>query len=113
MFALPRQRRFSRWLHNPRINVQKIYSLIIQSALSQWGGPELYLSLDTTMLWNEFCIMSICVVYRGRAVPVGWRVLAHPSSSVKFETYKILLNSVARILAKKVVHCIACRPWVC
>lgn len=37
VFAQSHQRRFSRWLHNPRINVQKLYSALIQAALSSWG----------------------------------------------------------------------------
>lgn len=61
----------------------------------------LYLSLDTTMLWNEYCIIRVSVIYRGRAVPVGWRVLAHQSSSVAFEEYKNLLSRVARLLPKE------------
>ena len=31
--AQSKQRRFSRWLHNPRINVQRLYSPLIQFAL--------------------------------------------------------------------------------
>jgi len=39
-FAQSHQRRFSRWLHN-RINVQRLYSPIIQAALSKWGSQEI------------------------------------------------------------------------
>lgn len=35
-FAQSKQRRFSRWLHNSRINVHRLYSPLIQVALSQW-----------------------------------------------------------------------------
>ena len=33
-FAQSHQRRFSRWLHNSRINVQRVYSPLIESALA-------------------------------------------------------------------------------
>ncbi|MBD2309766.1 hypothetical protein H6G17_30590 [Chroococcidiopsis sp. FACHB-1243] len=84
-FAQSHQRRFSRWLHNPRINVQRLYSLIIHIAMSQWGEQEIVLIEDTTMLWNRYCLIRVSVRYRGRAVPVTWRVMEHKSSSVSFE----------------------------
>jgi hypothetical protein len=34
VFAQSHQRRFSRWLHNPRINVHKLYSYLIKFALA-------------------------------------------------------------------------------
>ena len=81
-YAQSTQRRFQRWLHNPRINVARLYSPLIQATLAGWQDEVLYLSLDTSCLWNQDCIIRISVVYRGRAVPVGWRVIAHNSSSV-------------------------------
>jgi len=51
------QRRFQRWLYNPRINVQRLYSPLIQGVLAQWQEEVLYLSLDTTTLWNQYCII--------------------------------------------------------
>jgi hypothetical protein len=35
------------------------------------------------------------VVYRGRAIPLVWAVLEHPSSAVAFEVYKNVLNKAA------------------
>ena len=98
VFAQSRQRRFSRWLHNPRINPQKLYSPVIAHALSQWNHPELLLILDTSMLWNRYCLVRVCVQYRGRAVPVAWRVLEHGSSSIAFAEYRQLLARVHRLL---------------
>lgn len=70
-FAQSRQRRFSRWLHNSRINVHRLYSPLIQAALSGWEQSVLYLSLDTSMLWNQYCMIRVAVVTLGRAVPVA------------------------------------------
>jgi hypothetical protein len=50
------------------------------------------------MLWDEYCLIRICVVDLGRAIPVGWRVIKHKSSSVKLETYQDLFNRVAKLL---------------
>ncbi len=97
-FAQSHQRRFSRWLQNERINVQRLYSPIIQIALQEWGSEEIVLIEDTTMLWNQYCLIRVSVRYRGRAVPVVWRVIEHKSSSVSFEVYKQLLRRGSRLL---------------
>src|SRR3954468_23486838 len=73
-YAQSTQRRFARWLQNPRVEVQARYGPLIQQALAQWGKHTLYLALDTSMLWNRYCIARISVIYRGRAVPVVWQV---------------------------------------
>ena len=77
VFAQSHQRRFSRWLHNPRINVQKLYSSLIQAALNRWNLSSITLIEDTSMLWNEYCLLRLSVQYRGRAVP---KVLASDST---------------------------------
>lgn len=43
-FSQSKQRRFSRWIHNPRINPQRLYSPLIQAALKDWAEEVLYLS---------------------------------------------------------------------
>lgn len=96
--AQSRQRRFSRWLHNSRINVHSVYGAIICKAVKDWKQEVMVLILDTTMLWNEYCIVRVCVEYRGRAVPMGWRVLRHKSSSVSLEVYRPLLRRVSRLV---------------
>ena len=45
------------------------------------------------MLWEQYCVMRISVIYRGRAVPLVWQVIEHASSSVAYETYRGLLDS--------------------
>jgi hypothetical protein len=72
---------------------------LIQQALAEWGENVLYLALDTSMLWNKYCIIRISVVYRGRAVPLVWTVVEHASSAVSFEMYKNLLNKAAVLLS--------------
>ncbi|MGD2207752.1 MAG: transposase [Anaerolineae bacterium] len=97
-YAQSTARRFKRWLDNGRIQVHKLYGPLIQQALAEWGENTLYLALDTSMLWNQYCIIRISVVYRGRAVPLVWTVLEHRSSAVAFEMYKNLLNRAALLL---------------
>jgi hypothetical protein len=104
-FAQSHQRRFSRWLHNPRINAHRLYSPLIQAALSGWGVPAITLIEDTSMLWDEYCLIRLSVQYRGRAVPIVWRVIRHGSSSVGFGVYQAMLKRTARLLPDGVSVC--------
>jgi hypothetical protein len=97
-FAQSTQRRFARWLHNPRIPPTLLYRPLIAAALADWQEPVLYLSLDTTLLWEQFCIIRLAVVYRGRAILLTWRGLEHRSSSVTFLSYRDLLEKIAPVL---------------
>lgn len=98
IFAQSHQRRFSRWLHNPRINVQKLYSPLIATALAAWGEPCITLIEDTSMLWDEYCLIRLSVQYRGRAIPLVWRVIRHGSSSVSFEGYPAMLKRASGLV---------------
>jgi hypothetical protein len=97
-YAQSTQRRFARWLQNPRVAVQALYAPLLQEALTTWGDHTLYLALDTTMLWNRYCVIRLSVLYRGRAIPVVWQVLEHGSSSVAYEAYAALLDAVPPLL---------------
>jgi len=97
-YAQSTQRRFRRWLANRRIEVAPLYGPLIQQALQDWGTHTLYLALDTSMLWNQYCLIRLSVVYRGRAVPVVWDVIEHGSSSVTHAAYAALLDAVPALL---------------
>ncbi|MGD1949696.1 MAG: transposase [Leptolyngbyaceae cyanobacterium] len=101
-YAQSRQRRIRRWLGNPRINVHRLYKPVIQSALADWEDPCVYVSLDTTQFWDEYCLIRLAVVHRGRALPLAWRVLEHSSASVAFSEYQEVLIHAARYLPKGV-----------
>jgi len=98
VYAQSSVRRFARWLENSRIDVHALYGPLVQHALAEWEHQVLYLALDTSMLWNTSCLVRISLVYRGRAVPLVWTVLEHPSSSVAYEVYKGLLDQVEQVL---------------
>jgi Transposase DDE domain len=97
-YAQSTQRRFRRWLGNRRIEVAPLYGALIAQALQDWGAHTLYLALDTAMLWNQYCLIRLSVVYRGRAVPIVWEVIEHGSSSVPHAAYEALLEAVPALL---------------
>jgi hypothetical protein len=94
VYAQSSVRRFARWLENDRIDVHALYGPLMQQALAEWGNQLLYLALDTSTLWNTYCLVRIAIVYRGRAVPIVWKVLDHPSSSVAYDVYKDVLDTI-------------------
>lgn len=96
--AQSHQRRFRRWLSNRRIDVSGAHHALVRQALCEWKQERLYLSLDTTVVWNCFCIVWVGVVYRGRTVPIAWRVVAQSSSSVRLWTIQRVLRQAQRIL---------------
>lgn len=97
--AQSHQRRFRRWLSNRRLDVASAHHALVKQALSGWKNERLYLSLDTTLMWNCFCIVWVEVVYRGRTVSVAvgewWR---NPCSTVRLWTIQRVLRQAARIL---------------
>ena len=94
------QRRFARWLNNKRIDVHSLYAPLIQEALTGWGKAPFYLALDTTLLWDRYCMICLSVIYRGRAVPLVWQVLEHGSAQVAFRVYRPLLQRAAALLPR-------------
>jgi hypothetical protein len=62
--------------------------------LAEWGPHTVYVALDTTLWWNQYCVLRISLIYRGRAVPLVWEVLEHGSSRVAYAAYADLLEAV-------------------
>lgn len=97
-FAQSHQRRFRRWLSNRRVDAMATHHVVMRQALSQWVKGRLYLSLDTTMVWNCFCIVWVGVVFRGRTIPVAWQVVPQSSSTVRLWTVQRVLRQAQRVL---------------
>jgi len=95
------QRRCRRWLGNGRIDSESLYGPLVLWAMQQWQKPghALHLALDTTVLWNRFCVVVISVVCHGRAIPLLWQTLEHPSASVCAEVVIALLERADRLLS--------------
>jgi hypothetical protein len=98
-FAQSTVRRFSRWLSNPRIQPLRLYAALLRGALGDLPEGRLFVALDTTMLWGGFCVVQLALVYRGRTLPVAWKVMRHKSASVAFGDYRWVLVCAARVLA--------------
>ena len=100
-YAQSTVRRFRRWLDNDKIDALALYGPLIEQALGPWGEPVLYVALDTSMLWNTYCLIRLSVIYRGRAVPLVWCVCQHGSAQVAFKVYQDLLEKAALLLPRR------------
>jgi hypothetical protein len=110
------QRRCQRWLSNARVDAEGLYGPLILWAIQRWQNPgqALHLALDTTMLWNRICVVVVSVVCHGRAIPLLWQALEHPSASVSAEVSIGLLEKADRLLADfGVITLLADRAFPC
>ncbi len=96
--AASKQRQFGRWLKNAKIMPAEIYKRLAQMAFVNWKGHKIYLALDSSSLWDEFVLVRVAVIYRGRALPLSWVILKQQSTMVAFEKYKHILKEAAAIL---------------
>jgi len=96
------QRRCQRWLANSRIDGEALYGPLVLWAIQHWQNPghTLHLALDTTMLWNRFCVVVVSVVAHGRAIPPLWQTLEHPSASVSASVSIALLEKADQLLVR-------------
>lgn len=53
------ERRWHRFVHNSRIKVRSLYIPLVMAAISGWNEQRLYLALDTTVLWNRYCMIHL------------------------------------------------------
>jgi hypothetical protein len=92
------QRRWRRFMGNPRVVLRDWYQPLVMNAIQGWKKERVFLALDTTMLWNEYCMVNLSIVCGGRAVPLLWKVLKHASAAVAFEVYRPLLDEAQELL---------------
>lgn len=100
VYAQSTVRRFRRWLSNPRIDALRLYATLLRATLGEFPDERLYVALDTTLLWNEVCVVQVALVWRGRTAPVAWKVPRCPSASVAFENYRGVLHVELLLWAK-------------
>lgn len=92
------ERRWRRFLSNRQIDIDRIYIPLVMVALSKWQNQRLYLAIDTTVLWDKYCMIHLSVICCGRAVPLLWEVLEHESATVAFADYQQLLRKARWLL---------------
>jgi hypothetical protein len=94
--------RLSYFLHNPQITAARYYEPILRHLLSAFAGKAVLLTLDTSMLWDQFCLIEVCLAWGGRSFTLAQVVLEHGSAMVGFEQYKPVLEHAQTVLPPEV-----------
>jgi hypothetical protein len=90
--------RLNYFVHNPKITNETFYFPLLQQFLSAWEGMAMTLTLDTSVLWDQYCLIEVCLIWGGRSIPLGQTVLEHGSATVGFEDYCAVLETTRRLL---------------
>ena len=85
-------------VHNDQLSAETFYEPLLEHALQAFEGEGLTLTLDTSMLWDQFCLIEVCLAWGGRALTLSQRVLEHGSATVGFQQYRPLLETVLTLL---------------
>lgn len=89
--------RLRRLLMNPAIEPGTLYQPVARFLLACFTGGPVRLILDATDLGGRLPVLFVAVAYRGRALPLGWRMLPAMGCS-EFAEQKALLADVAALV---------------
>ncbi len=90
--------RLSYFVHNPSITSTRFYGPLVSQFLQPWEAQALKLTLDTSMLWDEYCLIEVCLVWGGRSIPLAQKVIEHGSATVAVEEYLPVLEAAQAVL---------------
>ncbi len=90
--------RLSYFVHNPKITSETFYVPLLKQFLKAWEGMPVTLTLDTSMLWDQFCLIEVCLVWGGRSFPLAQKVMEHGSATVAFADYCTVLDRAGTVL---------------
>ena len=85
-------------MHSLKINVFDLYATLFKYALRDLVGADIYLALDTSQLFDRFILIRLALIYRGRAIPVYWSVIAGEGSTIEYDKYWCVLWRAQTIL---------------
>jgi Transposase DDE domain len=90
--------RLSYFVHNPKIAAETFYVPLLQQFLKAWEGMPMTLTVDTSMLWDEYCLIEVCLAWGGRSFPLAQKVMKHGSATVAFADYCSVLDAAEMVL---------------
>ncbi|XHX79272.1 MAG: transposase [Stenomitos frigidus ULC029] len=90
--------RLTYFVHNKHICAQTFYVPLLKQFLQAFAGTMLELTLDTSMLWDQFCLIEVCLIWGGRSISLSQVVLEHSSATVGFEQYRPVLETAMTLL---------------
>lgn len=96
------ERRWQRFMHNARIQVEALYLPLLMAALSGWQSHRLYLALDTTVLWDRALhdspLYRLLWTRREESCGGCWSITAPQSDSMSTESCSAKLGGYCAII---------------
>lgn len=77
------ERRFQRWISNPRIEITVCLEWWIRWVLGAFDHEHVVLLVDETKLGKHLSVMMVGVAYQNRCIPLVWRCYQHHEGQVK------------------------------
>lgn len=90
--------RLSHLVHNENISAARYYQPLLSQFIAAFGGSAWVLTLDTSILWDKFCLIEVCLAWGGRAITLAQTVIEHGSATVGFATYRQVLETAQTVL---------------
>ena len=83
--------------HRQALEVNLCFAPLLRWVLSWWdpGEHRLALAMDASTLSDRFTVLAICVLYRGCAIPVGWKIVRSNKPGSWEPYWKELLSQLA------------------
>ena len=93
-----RTKRFNRWLRNKKVNKETMYFPYIKEILAGLSGTTLIFTIDASSLGKHCAVLMISIIYKGRALPVIWKVREGNKGSFSEEEHIALLKELDELL---------------
>ena len=83
--------------HRQALEVNLCFAPLLRWVLSRWdpGEHRLALAMDASTLSDRFTVLAISVLYRGCAIPVGWKIVRSNEPGSWEPYWKELLSQLA------------------
>ena len=96
--------RYTRWLDNEKLDYRVMFAPFAQAVLKGLAHQPLVLAMDGSTVGKQCMCLMLSVVYRGRALPIGWLVVSSPKGKGQLaEKYHLaLLKQVQPLVPKGV-----------
>lgn len=96
--ARSQMERLSYFVHNPKITAEIFYEPLVREFLKAWADTSVILTLDTSVLWDQYCLIEVCLVWGGRSFALAQKLMEHKSATVAYEEYRTVLETTLNVL---------------
>jgi hypothetical protein len=88
--------------HRQALEVNRCFAPLLGWVLSWWdpGEHRLALAMDASTLSDRFTVLAISVLYRGCAIPVGWKIVRSNEPGSWEPYWKELLSQLAEAVPR-------------